>query len=104
MWRQCRWAGCVWTGLVVLMVRSLAAQEVPTAKADRANTAEKAARDETASDDEAREAAVVARFVAVLEKNPRRGTALDKVYAFQVEQGSLDKFLQSFRVKATATT
>ena len=104
MWRQCRWAGCVWAGLLVLLVRSLAAQEAPTAKADRAKAAEKAARDETASDDEAREAAVVARFVAVLEKNPRRGTALDKVYAFQVERGSLDQFLQSFRARAARAT
>ncbi len=88
--------GCV---LAVLMVRSLAAQENPAANDPTGN----AARDETGSDEDAREAAVVARFVAVLEKNPRRGTALDKVYAFQVEHGSLDKFIQTYREKAAST-
>ena len=97
MWRRSVWVGCVWA---VLTVRSLAAQEAPVAN----GPSEKLTRDKTAPDEDAREAAVVARFVAVLEKNPRRGTALDKVYAFQVEQGSLDKFIQSFRTKATATS
>ncbi|MFZ4081973.1 MAG: hypothetical protein ACOYKN_12150, partial [Pirellula sp.] len=30
----------------------------------------------------------VARFVTVLEKNPRRGTALDRVYGHHVEFGT----------------
>ncbi len=37
--------------------------------------------------DEAKEKSVIDRFVVVLEKNPRRGTALDKVYGFHVERG-----------------
>lgn len=52
--------------------------------------------------EEAREAAIAARFVTVLEKNPRRGTALDKVYGFHVERGSLDGLLKAYRDKATA--
>lgn len=43
-----------------------------------------------------------AKFVTVLEKNPRRGTALDKVYGFHVERGSLDGFIKTYREKAAA--
>lgn len=49
--------------------------------------------------EEAREAAIIARFVTVLEKNPRRGTALDKVYGFHVERGSLDGLIKTYRAK-----
>lgn len=51
--------------------------------------------------EEAREAAIIARFVTVLEKNPRRGTALDKVYGFHVERGSLDGLIKNYREKTT---
>ncbi|MDB5339573.1 MAG: tetratricopeptide repeat protein [Planctomycetaceae bacterium] len=37
------------------------------------------------------------RFLAVLEKNPRRGTALDKVYSFHVERGTLNAWVQKYR-------
>lgn len=53
--------------------------------------------------EEAREAAIIARFVTVLEKNPRRGTALDKVYGFHVERGSLDGLIKGYREKAEKT-
>jgi len=49
--------------------------------------------------EEVREAAITARFVTVLEKNPRRGTALDRVYGFHVERGTLDSLIQSYRDK-----
>ena len=52
------------------------------------------------ADEDTRERAVIERFVAVLEKNPRRGTALDKVYAFHVERGSLDSTIAAYREKA----
>ena len=52
------------------------------------------------ADEDARERAVIQRFVAVLEKNPRRGTALDKVYAFHVERGSLDSTIAAYRERA----
>ena len=50
--------------------------------------------------EEAKEKAIVDRFVTVLEKNPRRGTALDKVYGFRVERGSLDGLIKSYRERA----
>lgn len=52
--------------------------------------------------EEAREKGIVDKFVTVLEKNPRRGTALDKVYGFHVERGSLNGLIKTYRDK-TAT-
>ena len=37
------------------------------------------------------------RFLSLLEKNPRRGTALDRVYGYHVERGTLDAFIKSYR-------
>ena len=50
--------------------------------------------------EEAKEKSIADRFVTVLEKNPRRGTALDKVYGYHVERGSLDGLIKSYREKA----
>src|SRR5262249_40090556 len=46
--------------------------------------------------DEQREQQVMDRFLTVLEKNPRRGTALDRLYGYHVERGTLDKFIATF--------
>jgi tetratricopeptide (TPR) repeat protein len=51
--------------------------------------------------DDAREQSVVERFAALLEKNPRRGTALDRVYGYHVERGTLDAFLKTYRDRLT---
>lgn len=55
--------------------------------------------------DENRQAQIAARFMTVLEKSPRRGTALDRVYGHHVEFGTLDKFLDDLheRVKKSPT-
>ena len=37
------------------------------------------------------------RFLSLLERNPRKGTPLDRVYGFHVERGSLDEFIKSYR-------
>lgn len=47
--------------------------------------------------EEQKERLAAERFLTVLEKNPRRGTALDKVYGFHVERGSLDQWIQQYR-------
>ena len=52
--------------------------------------------------DDARDRAVMERFLAVLEKTPRRGTALDRVYGYHVERGSLDAFLKTYRDRVAA--
>ena len=55
-----------------------------------------------ADPEEAQEAITVAKFVTVLEKGPKRGTALDRVYGYHVERGSLDGLVKSYRAKAGA--
>ena len=45
----------------------------------------------------ARERQVVERFITVLERNPRRGTALDKIYGFHIENGSIEEFVKGLR-------
>lgn len=55
-----------------------------------------AERDDLAGE-EARQVQVAERFLDVLEKNPRRGTALDRVYGHHVEFGTLDSFLEKLR-------
>ena len=55
--------------------------------------------------DAARQVQIAERFLSILEKNPRRGTALDRVYGHHVEFGTLDKFLDGLqqRVETDAT-
>ncbi len=43
------------------------------------------------------------RFLSLLEKNPRRGTPLDRVYGYLVERGSLDEFIKSYRERVDKT-
>lgn len=56
-----------------------------------------------ADPEEVQAVATNSKFVSVLEKNPRRGTALDKVYGFYVERGTLDAFIKTYRERAAAT-
>jgi tetratricopeptide (TPR) repeat protein len=55
--------------------------------------------------EEERERLIQERFLGVLEKNPRRGTALDRVYGYHVERGSLDALIRRYteRTKKTPT-
>src|SRR4051812_28517086 len=45
----------------------------------------------------ARERQIVERFLTVLERNPRRGTALDKIYGFHIENASIEEFVKGLR-------
>ena len=54
-----------------------------------------------AEDAEARKSAE--RFLMVLERNPRKGTALDKLVEFHVDHESLDELITRLREKAEAT-
>lgn len=45
---------------------------------------------------------IAERFLAVLEKNPRRGTALDKVYGLHVENGTLEAFVKQLEERIAA--
>jgi len=51
---------------------------------------------EDADEETAKQAKVMERFLTVLEKNPRRGTALDKIYGFHIETGSIDALVQKY--------
>jgi tetratricopeptide (TPR) repeat protein len=55
---------------------------------------------QTDSADDDRQRQVMERFLGLLEKAPRRGTALDRVYGYHVERGTLDEFLRSYRDRA----
>ena len=57
---------------------------------------------EELSEEEIRQIKTAERFSAILEKNPRRGTALDRVYGHHVEFGSLDTFLKALSERAEA--
>jgi tetratricopeptide (TPR) repeat protein len=48
------------------------------------------------SAEEAKEKAIAERFRKVLETNPRRGTALDRLYGYHVERGTLDKLVGEY--------
>ena len=49
------------------------------------------------SDVEKRQIKIAERFLTVLEKSPRRGTALERVYGHHVEFGTLDDFVKSLK-------
>ncbi|HJT31387.1 MAG TPA: tetratricopeptide repeat protein, partial [Pirellulales bacterium] len=50
-----------------------------------------------ADSEEQRQRQIIERFLSVLEKNPRRGTALDRVYGHHVERGTLDQLVEGYR-------
>ena len=56
---------------------------------------------QTGEEDERRQQQVMERFLVLLEKTPRRGTALDRVYSYHVERGTIDAFLNGYREKTT---
>ena len=66
-----------------------------------APSAAAARQDEPAADD-ARQKAAADRFLAILEKNPRRGTALDRVYGYHIERGDLELFVKTYQDRAKA--
>lgn len=47
-----------------------------------------------------RDRQIADRFLSVLKQNPRRGTALDRIYGHHLEYGTLDAFIDSLRVEA----
>ncbi|MBC8113482.1 MAG: tetratricopeptide repeat protein, partial [Candidatus Saccharimonas sp.] len=90
MHRPWSWVCCSLVAALSAETRIVAAQEATAAAQGEADSLR---------GEDARELAIVERFVAVLEKSPRRGTALDKVYAFHVERGSLDSTIAAYREK-----
>lgn len=60
-----------------------------------AQTPLEAAREE--SPEEQRERQIHERFVELLKRSPRFGTALDRVYGYHVERGTLDTFVEELQ-------
>ncbi len=54
------------------------------------------------SEEEAKSIKIADRFFSILEKSPRRGTALERVYGHHVEFGTLDEFLKGLRDRIEA--
>ncbi len=52
------------------------------------------------TESEKQERIAAERFLELLKKRPRAGTALDKVYGYHIQNGSLDKFCDSLRTEA----
>jgi tetratricopeptide (TPR) repeat protein len=80
-----------WPHRLVWAVLAIAALSATARSAPPGSDAAKA--------DVERDRAVVDRFLALLERNPRRGTALDRVYGYHVEQGTLDTLLGRYRAR-----
>ncbi len=59
---------------------------------------------EEESEDAKQERLVAERFLELLLKRPRPGTALDKVYGYYVQSGTLDKFCDDLQSKAATTS
>jgi tetratricopeptide (TPR) repeat protein len=55
-----------------------------------------AARADGADSDDDKLRRSAEQFLIVLERTPRRGTALDRLYGYHVEAGSLDQFVKQF--------
>ena len=78
-----------WGGLLSLLLAAPAAAVLAQETALTELTAE-----------EQRQVQIAERFLTVLERSPRRGTALDRVYGHHVEFGTLDQFIESLRTRA----
>ena len=58
-------------------------------------------QNEIESDEERKALAANDRFLTLLKKQPKPGTALDRVYAFHLERGSIEQFLSEQRALMT---
>jgi predicted Zn-dependent protease len=54
------------------------------------------------AEEESQQKQIVERFQKVLERNPRRGTALDKIYGFHIENGTLETFVKQLEERVAA--
>lgn len=82
--------------LLIALASISRAQLTPPSMPEAASNA---ARDDATEEDE-QERLVAERFQELLIKRPRPGTALDKVYEFHVQRGSLNKYCDDLRSDA----
>jgi tetratricopeptide (TPR) repeat protein len=91
--------GRFWSGLALAVFFGWALSSAqPPAKSPAPPTPDK---DEEPSPEEQKEKLIAERFRKVLEGNPRRGTALDRLYGYHVERGTLDKLIKEYQDRTT---
>jgi tetratricopeptide (TPR) repeat protein len=71
---------------------------VVVCQVDMARCGRSSAQDETSEQDK-NQIATAAKFLKILEKNPRQGTALDRVYSHAVEFGTLGALVQDYQTR-----
>ncbi len=103
--------GCVLRQRVLLLIATIAVASLQTCEATAINspadelteTAEGAVQDAEDYSEEEQQARVAnERFLSMLKKQPKPGTALDRVFAFHQDRGTLDEFLTEQRALMTA--
>ncbi len=55
-------------------------------------------------EDDAQAISIANRFVSILEKNPQRGTALEKVFSHHLQRGTLDSFVEQLQQRTKANS
>src|SRR5919109_840591 len=91
--------GRIWLALLLLVVSGWTATSV--AQAPKQRPAAKPAAEEPSAE-EVKEKAIAERFRRVLETNPRRGTAFDRLYGYHVERGTLDQLVGEYAKRTQA--
>ncbi len=89
----------VLTLLVAALVLNTSRAQKPSGKPNQKPVPDEPAV--PAQGDEQRERQVMERFLGVLEKNPRKGTALDRVYGYHIERGSIDAFVKTYQERTS---
>ena len=80
---------------VLLLLGPLAAASLLTGQTPKTPPTAQEPDDKTKADaEEEKDRAIAERFRRVLEGNPRRGTALDRLYGYHVERGTLDQLVE----------
>ena len=89
-----RGTGRIRVSLFTIIVLVLFSGTAPTRPVAAQEDDENAIELDSLSEEEQRQVQIAERFLTVLQRSPRRGTALDRIYGHHVEFGSLDAFLQ----------
>src|SRR5829696_4392524 len=87
---------------LALLLAVLVGWVVSVAQPPKKDAPPVAKEDEEPSVEEAKEKGIADRFQKVLETNPRRGTALDRLYGYHVERGTLDKLVGEYTKRTQA--
>ena len=91
--RATPWVRLAWAVVAIGSSAFAQALDAPPALATASSETPEEAKARTAAD----------RFLDLLRKRPRLGTALDKVYGYHVGRGSLDAFVESLAKEADAS-